>query len=186
MGRSDSAVGFSLGYGCKLALAAITIVLASRTASNLGGYSGIGTGTTTARAAAPPTFVTETQSATDGCCDCNTITPVLALNVTGTNRLLLVAWHSEWDGIPDPNRSQPDPGAWSVSSNGVPGTEIVDTNGYKGGDGNRHFRIYYWLNPPLGTNTIAVSNPNTGPNELAVSAMLFSNVDQTNPVGWLP
>ena len=65
----------------------------------------------------------------------------------------------------------------------MPGTVLVETNGYKGGDGNRRFRIYYWLNPPVGTNTIMVSNPNTGPNELSVSAMLFTNVDQTNPFG---
>jgi hypothetical protein len=67
----------------------------------------------------------------------------------------------------------------------VPGTVIAETNGYwpPGEDGNRRFRIYYWLNPPLGINTIRVLNPNTGANELAVSAMLFTNVDQTNPLG---
>jgi len=51
------------------------------------------------------------------------------------------------------------------------------------GDGNRRFRIYYWLNPPPGINTVVVSNPNTGPNELDVSAMLFTNVNQATPLG---
>src|SRR5207245_7140720 len=126
---------------------------------------------------------TETHSATDGCCGLQFNNATLTLNVTGTDRLLIVAWHSEWDGVPDPNRTLPDPGAWSVTNNGVPGTNIVDTNGYKGGDGNRRFRIYYWLNPSPGPNTIMVSNPNTGPNELSVSAMLYTNVDQTLPFG---
>ena len=46
---------------------------------------------------------------------------------------------------------------------------MVDTNGYTGGDGNRRFRIYYWLNPTPGPNTIVVANPYNGDNELAVS-----------------
>ncbi len=128
-------------------------------------------------------FVTEAHSATDGCCGLQFNNATLNLNVTGTNRLLLVAWHSEWDGVPDPNRMQPDPAAWSVTNNGVPGTEIVNTNGYTGGASNHRFRVYYWLNPPLGSNSVMVSNPNTGANELAVSAVLFNNVDQTLPLG---
>ena len=155
-------------------------VRATDAASNLSDYSSVATQTTAATS--PPVFVTETHSATDGCCGLQFNNATLNLNVTGTDRLLMVAWHSEWDGS-SPDRTVPDPGAWSVTNNGVPGTVIADTNGYTGGDGNRRFRIYYWLNPPVGTNTISVSNPNTGANELSVSAMLFTNVDQTNPLG---
>ena len=104
-------------------------------------------------------------------------TATLSLNVSGTNTLLLAAWHAEFDGgFPD---------SWTVTSNGVPGTSIVDTDGYTGGAGNRRFRIYYWLNPPPGLTTVVVTNPpaNTTPNELAVSVVLLGNVGQANPLG---
>jgi hypothetical protein len=131
-----------------------------------------GSGTTPGIATTPPVFVTEAHSATDGVgADFNTST--LSLNVTGPNPLLLVAWHSEYDnGLPN---------SWNVTCNGAPGTEIIDTNGYNGGDGNRRFRIYYWLSPAPGKSTIVVSNPGKGPNELAVSALLFNHVSVTDP-----
>jgi hypothetical protein len=67
----------------------------------------------------------------------------------------------------------------------VAGTEIVDTDGYNGGTGNRRFRIYYWLNPPPGATTVVVTNPpaDTSDNELAVSVVLLGNVGQANPLG---
>ena len=125
-------------------------------------------------ASSAPAFVVEAHSATDGSgAAFNQST--LSLNVSGPNTLLIVAWHSEFDGgMPD---------SWSVTCNGAAGTEIVDTNGYTGGDGNRRFRIYYWRSPAPGTNTIVVSNPSAGANELAVSAVLFSNVSQISPMG---
>ena len=70
-----------------------------------------------------------------------------------------------------------------MSCNGVPGTLLVQANGYTGGDGNRRFRIYYWLNPAPGPNTVVVANPNTDPNELALSVILLTNVQQTSPFG---
>ena len=99
----------------------------------------------------------------------------LTLNVSGTNTMILAAWHAEYDGN--------NPDSWTVTCNGVPGTLITDTNGYNGGDGNRRFRTYYWLNPSPGTNTIVVSNPYNGGNELAVSAILLNNVSQVSPIG---
>jgi chitodextrinase len=158
-------------------------VRATDAAANLSAYSGEATGATGAPGAYQPVFVSEVHSSTDGCCGPQFNNATLNLNVTGTDRLLIVTWHSEWDGW-EP-REVPDPGAWSVTNNGVPGTVIAETNGYwpPGEDGNRRFRIYYWLNPPLGNNTIRVINPNTGANELAVAAMLFNGVDQTNPLG---
>jgi hypothetical protein len=101
------------------------------------------------------------------------------LDVDGTDTLLLAAWHAEFDGdFPD---------SWTVTSNGVPGTLIVDTNGYTGGAGNRRFRIYYWLNPPPGLTTVVVTNPpannNPSGNELAVSVILLDNVNQASPLG---
>jgi hypothetical protein len=60
---------------------------------------------------------------------------------------------------------------------------MVDTNGYAGGDGNRRFRIYYWVNPPQGPNTIVVANPYSGANELAVSAILLTGVMPSGPLG---
>ena len=127
-----------------------------------------------------PTFITEVHSATDT----STIPPgapqstsTLSLDVSGTNTLLLASWHAEHDGGA--------PNGWTVTSNGVPGTLIVDTDGYTGGTGNRRFRIYYWLNPPPGATTVVVTNPQADntPNELAVSVVLLGNVAQTNPLG---
>ena len=121
-----------------------------------------------------PTFSAEVHSATDGAgAAFNSST--LSLNVSGTSNLLIAAWHAEFDG------GTPD--AWTVTCNGIPGTPIVDTDGYTGGAGNRRFRIYYWVNPPQGNNTIVVSNPYTGPNELSVSVVLLAGVDPTNPIG---
>jgi len=134
----------------------------------------------------PPTgklsFITEVHSATET----STLPPGapqntadLSLTVSGTNTLLLAAWHAEFDGgFPD---------GWTVTSNGVPGTLIVDTNGYTGGAGNRRFRIYYWLNPPPGLTTVVVKNHQANitatDNELAVSVVLLDNVSQANPLG---
>ena len=127
-----------------------------------------------------PTVITETHSATET----STLPPgapqstaTLSLTVSGTNTLLLAAWHAEFDGG--------DPNGWTVTSNGVAGTEIVDTDGYTGGTGNRRFRIYYWLNPPPGATTVVVTNPpaDSTPNELAVSVVLFGNVGQASPLG---
>jgi hypothetical protein len=67
----------------------------------------------------------------------------LSLNVSGTNNLLLLAFHMEFDGG-DTN--------WSAQDNGIPGTLLVNTDGYTGGAGNQRFRIYYWVNPPTGNN----------------------------------
>ena len=159
-------------------------VRATDAAGNLSGYSGEATATTSVPGTAPPVFVAEAHSATDGCCGLEYNNTTLTVNVTGSNNILIAAFHAEWDGTfalapPFP----PDPEAWSVSNNGVPGTVLTETNGYTGEDGNRRFRIYYWLNPPQGINTIQVSNPNMGPNELSVAALLFTNVNQTNPIG---
>jgi uncharacterized Zn-binding protein involved in type VI secretion len=118
--------------------------------------------------------VSEAHSATDGAGpEFNSAT--LSINVTGSNPMLLAAWHAEFDG------NEPD--NWVVQDNGVDGTEIVDTDGYNGGSGNRRFRIYYWLNPAPGAHTVTVANPYTGGNELAFSVLLFNGVSQTTPVG---
>jgi len=121
-----------------------------------------------------PVFTGEANSATDGSGAAFNRSS-LSLNVSGANTLLLVAWHAEFDGgLPD---------GWTVTANGVPGSPLVDTNGYTGGDGNRRFRIYYWLNPTPGPNTIVVANPFNGANELAVSAILLTGVAQVGPLG---
>ena len=123
---------------------------------------------------APPAFAGEANSATDGSGAAFNRSS-LSLNVSGTGSLLLVAWHAEYDGgLPD---------GWTVTANGTPGTLMVDTNGYTGGDGNRRFRIYYWLNPTPGPNTIVVANPYNGDNELAVSAILLTGVAQQGALG---
>jgi uncharacterized repeat protein (TIGR01451 family) len=134
--------------------------------------------TTITTVVTPPVFVTEAHSATDGS-GLAFNNASLSINVTGTNTLLIAAWHAEWDG----SGFDSAPGNWTVTRNGVPGTPLVDTDGYNGGAGNRRFRVYYWLNPPTGSNTIAVSNPNSGSNELAVSAILLANVSQPTPLG---
>ncbi|HXJ72354.1 MAG TPA: hypothetical protein VNM37_05860, partial [Candidatus Dormibacteraeota bacterium] len=122
-----------------------------------------------------PGFVTEAHSATDGSgAAFNGST--LTLPVSGADTLIIAAWHSEFDGGA--------PNGWRVEDQGRPGTLLVDTNGYTGGDGNRRFRIYYWANPPPGPNRILVTNDLTvDPNELAVSAILLTNVLRTAPIG---
>jgi hypothetical protein len=121
-----------------------------------------------------PAFAGEANSATDGA-GAAFNRASLSLNVSSANTLLLAAWHAEFDGdLTD---------AWTVTANGTPGTLLVDTNGYTGGDGNRRFRIYYWRNPTPGPNTIVVANPYNGANELAVSAILLTGVAQDAPVG---
>ena len=98
------------------------------------------------------------------------------MNVSGANTLLIAAWHSEYDfGFPD---------GWRVEYNGVAGTLLTDTNGYRGGDGNRRFRTYCWTNPPAGLNTLLVTNDlSYDNNELAISAILLTNVTQIAPIG---
>jgi putative Ig domain-containing protein/IPT/TIG domain-containing protein/VCBS repeat protein/fibronectin type III domain protein len=123
--------------------------------------------------ATPPIFVTATNFAADRN-DVEQNRAELALNVSGVDTLLIVAFHSEFDG------GDTD---WSVQDNGVQGTLITSLNGYTGGDGNQRFRIYYWLNPPQGPNSIVVQNSLVGSNELTVSAILFSNVLQADPLG---
>jgi hypothetical protein len=121
-----------------------------------------------------PAFAGEAHSATDGAGAAFNRSSI-SLDVSGTGTLLLVAWHAEFDGgLPD---------GWTVTANGTPGTLMVDTNGYTGGDGNRRFRIYYWMNPPPGPNTIVVANPSNGANELAVSAILLTGVVPSGPLG---
>jgi hypothetical protein len=155
-------------------------IRATDAASNLSGYSAAVSQTTLAGAAAnAPVFVSEAHSAVEGPSGTSVNSSTLNLNVSGPNPLILLAWHAELDGgIPD---------GWTVTNNGVPGTKIVDTDGYFGGAGNRRFRIYYWKNLAPGTNTLSVALNDatgvyTGPNELAVSAILLNNVDQTNPI----
>jgi hypothetical protein len=65
----------------------------------------------------------------------------------------------------------------------VQGTELTNLNGYSGGNNNHRFRTYYWLNPPPGANGIVVQNTYVGSNELAVSAVVLSNVKQTSTFG---
>ncbi len=121
--------------------------------------------------AGPPDFSVENHSATDGA-GAAFNGAALPLTVSGSNTLLIVAWHSEYDGgLPDD---------WTVKCSGVPGTLITDTNGYKG---PRRFRTYYWVNPIPGPNTIVVTNDYNGANELAVSVILLTNVAQANPLG---
>ncbi len=161
----NRAIGFSMAFWACLILSA---------------GCGSGQSETSTPTGSQPNFVTEVHSATD----VSTLPPgapqstaTLSVNVTGTNTLLLAAWHAEFDnGFPD---------GWTVTSNGVPGTSIVDTDGYTGGAGNRRFRIYYWLDPPPGANTVVVTNPaaDTLPNELAVSVVLLGNVAQASPLG---
>ncbi len=130
-----------------------------------GGFNGGGTA---------PTFVTEVHSAVEGPSGAEVNSSTLNINVTGSNTMLIAAWHAETDGdLPD---------GWTVTDNNVAGTEIVDTDGYSGGAGNRRFRVYYWLHPVQGSNTVTVANPYTGGNELAFSVILLNNVSQTMPI----
>jgi len=135
-----------------------------------------GSDTTTVLTAGPPlapVFVTEAHFAIDQ----TTTGPnraTVSLNVSGANTLLLAAFHAELDGG-DTN--------WVATNNGVTGTLLVNTDGYSGGAGNQRFRIWYWLNPPQGSNTVVVQNSYTGTNQMALSAVLFSNVLQAGPIG---
>jgi hypothetical protein len=129
------------------------------------------TGVTDKTGVAPPTVVAEARFAVDSP---GPARADLSLDVNGANTLLLVALHAEFDGG-DTN--------WSTQDNGVPGALLVNTDGYNGGAGNQRFRIYYWVNPPAGTNAIVVQNSYQGPNELAVSAVLLSNVAPGAPFG---
>src|SRR5262249_22300932 len=149
-------------------------VRATDAAGNLSAYSNTATAVTLSGQPTQPVLVAEAHSATSGA-GATSSSATLSLNVTGTDTLLVVAWHAEYDGNL--------PNSWTVTSNGVPGTLLVETNGYTGGAGNRRVRIYYWLNPAPGATTIVVSNPYTGQNELAVSAVLFANVAQSSPLG---
>jgi hypothetical protein len=137
--------------------------------SGTGGGGGFGSGGTT------PTFVSEKHFATDSASapsvPFNNAT--LSIDVTGTNTILIAAWHAEF-GTGE---------TWTVDDNGTPGTEIVDTDGYSGGSNNHLFHIYYWLHPPSGTNAVSVHSTNTGANELAFAVALFNNVAQTTPLG---
>src|SRR5262249_21902005 len=98
----------------------------------------------------------------------------LPIDIVGVNRLLIAAWHAEYDG---------DLPIYTVQCAGIPGIELVSTNGYTGGDGNRRVRIYYWVNPPTGSRTVSVGNGYTGDNELAVTTILLTNVNQAVPLG---
>jgi hypothetical protein len=136
-----------------------------------------------------PGFAAENHSATDGAGPEFNGTNLL-VTVSGANTLLIAAWHAEYlgydsgDPCPDPGDPFPCPYGWRVEYAGVPGTVIADTNGYSGGDGNRSFRTYYWVNPPPGENFLLVTNDfYDGPNELAVSAILLTNAAQTASLG---
>jgi len=124
--------------------------------------------------ASGPGFALATHSSTDGAGP-EFNQSVLPINVSGSNPLLIAAWHSEFDS------DQPDD--WVVEYAGVPGTLLVDTNGYSGGDGNRRFRIYYWAAPTPGLNNLLVSNPIDIANELSVAAILLTNTAPLNPIG---
>jgi len=134
-----------------------------------GGGGGLGSGGTA------PTFVAEKHFATDSASAPNVPAnnATLSINVTGTNTILIAAWHAEF-GMGE---------TWTVDDNGTAGTEVVNTDGYTGGSGNHLFRIYYWLHPPAGMNAVSVQSTNSGANELAFSVVLFNNVSQTTPLG---
>ena len=148
-------------------------VWATDAAANPSPYSATASATTGSTVVLP-TVAAEAHSATRGT-GAAFSRSTLTLNVAGPNRMLMVAWHASADGGA--------PNSWTVTDNGLAGTLITDTNGYAGGAGNRRFRTYYWVNPPQGTNTIVVSNPYNGTNELAVSAVLLNNVMPTGPLG---
>ncbi len=121
----------------------------------------------------PPVFVTEAHFAVDqNSTGLNRAT--LSLTASGTNTLLLAALHVEFDGG-DTN--------WIATDNGVAGTQLVNTDGYSGGAGNHRFRIWYWVNPPAGNNSVIIQNTYSGSNEIAASAVLLSNVNQSVPFG---
>jgi uncharacterized repeat protein (TIGR01451 family) len=128
--------------------------------------------TTISPGASPPVFVTEAHFAV-----AQTSGPyraTLSLNASGTNTFLLAALHVELDGG-DAN--------WIATDNGARGTLLLKTDGYTGGTGNQRFQIFYWINPPAGTNNIVIQNSISGSNEITASAVLLQNVAQTGPVG---
>jgi hypothetical protein len=149
---------------CQLLVRLLTICAASM------GAAAMGSGFTLD----PPGLLIANQSATDGAGPAFNGSAI-PLTISGANTLLIAAWHSEYDG------GEPD--WWRVEYAGIPGTVLTDTNGYTGGDGNRRFRIYYWSNPPAGNNTLLVTNSYSGGNELAVSAIVLTNVAQAVPLG---
>ena len=150
-------------------------VRATDAAGNLSVYSNTANATTQAvSAGGPPVFVTQNANAVEGQGSAeNNMT--LTINVTGSNNMVIAAWHTENDGG--------FPADWAIKDNGVAGTQLVSTNGYDAPFPNNNFRVYYWLNPPLGTNTVTVSNPSTTANELAMSVIQLSNVAQASPIG---
>ena len=153
----------------------IALALACGGGSATGGTGGGGGGGFGGGGGTAPTFVAEAHFATDSAS--NPGVPydhaTLSINVTGSNTLLIAAWHAEHATGTD----------WTVTDNGTPGTEIVNTDGYGEPAGNHLFRIYYWLHPPSGTNSVSVSTTYTGANELAFATVLFNNVSQTTPLG---
>ena len=152
-----------------LVIIALALACGGGTGGTGGGGGGFGSGGTT------PTFVREAHFATDSASAPNVPfnSASLPINVTGSNTLLIAAWHTEFGTGAN----------WTVDDNGTPGTEIVDTDGYSGGSGNHLFHIYYWLHPPAGTNNVSFNSSYTGSNELAFSVVLFNNVAQTTPLG---
>jgi uncharacterized repeat protein (TIGR01451 family) len=129
--------------------------------------------TTIAPGTSAPLFVTEAHFAIDQ----NTSgqnRATLSLNASGTNTLLIAALHVEFDGG-DTN--------WVATDNGIAGTVLLKTDGYNGGAGNQRFQIFYWINPPSGTNSIVIQGTFTGSNEITASAVLLQNVSQTAPFG---
>ena len=120
----------------------------------------------------PPVFVTEAHFAVDqNTSGLNRAT--LSLNASGTNTFLLAALHVEFDGG-DPN--------WVATDNGAPGTLLLKTDGYTGGAGNQRFQVFYWVNPPAGTNNIVIQNTFMAQMRLRLGGAL-QNVSQAGPLG---
>ena len=154
-------------------------VRAADAAGNLSIYSSVASATTSifsqSGGASSPDFSAEVHEAIEGPGSREFNGMNLPLTVNGANTLLIAAWHSEYD------RDAPE--SWRVEWDGVPGTLITDTNGYTGDDGNRRFRTYYWVNPTPGAKLLVVTNDVAdSDNELAVSAVLLTNVAQANPI----
>lgn len=121
----------------------------------------------------PPVFVTEAHFAVDQNNGTQNIA-TLSLNASGTNTFLLAALHVEFDNG-DPN--------WIATDNGAPGRLLLKTDGYTGGAGNQRFQLFYWVNPPAGTNTVVIKNSSFGDNEITAAAVLLSNVSSISPLG---
>jgi hypothetical protein len=174
---SDGVLSYWVSVGAAFKSEAPSWPSSGTSSLNVSHHSGNAAGAVAATTAqyGPPQFVSEANFAVEGGGGASVNQATLAIDVDSPQSLLIVAFHAEYDGgVPD---------SWSVQANGVPGTLLVETNGYRGGDGNRRFRIYYWLNPPVGTNSVFVYLPYTGPNELAVSAIVLSSVLQSAPFG---